>query len=118
MRRITQGLTLAFVAAAALASASVTAAHASEASTSCPAASVCLWEQDQLAGPMAASHESIEFAYLPPALRDDVSSWASQTRYRYCLYDNGTVIDSLPHGGVRPELPAWTDDRADALGRC
>lgn len=112
-------LLAATVAAATASSAHVVPPNEPMSLSDCRSGNVCLWVDGGFPG-IPRQYGSPGFRNVDPADHDRVSSWANKTSYTYCLYDNGSTItlDRLGPGGARPNMPAGTNDRADAIGRC
>ncbi|MDQ7802477.1 peptidase inhibitor family I36 protein [Amycolatopsis sp. A133] len=126
MRRTFTRLSLTLSGAAMLAGAVVPTASAGTLSPlhvdslgDCPSGRVCMWTAGNFAYAPTA-YPAVSFRSLNPGDHDGVSSWANKTSYQYCLYDNGNTIllDTLAPGRSRGTMPAGTNDRADAYGRC
>jgi Peptidase inhibitor family I36 len=85
----------------------------------CPNGWVCFWVDGEFSG-APWSYPAVDFRSLDPGIHDNVSSWANKTPWQYCLYDNGNteLLDTLRPGGNHHTMPAGTNDRADAYGRC
>jgi hypothetical protein len=93
----------------------------------CPAGSVCLWQHINFTGAMFGWREGTyeaDFRTLScPACKggdfhDDASSWANNTRRKYCVSwgtKGGDPDNTMPSGKAGNFTPEW-NDQASSIG--